>query len=159
MYTRSLPRAFRAFRGTTSTANPIITRLFTTSSSKMTVHNIATMEQFKETIAKNPVVLLDAFATWCGPCKAIAPQVARWAEEETFKDKIYFAKFDVDAVPDVAQELGIRAMPTFIVFKDGEKVDELLGANPPALFKLIEKYNPAEAETTEKSENKSETAE
>ncbi|KAK4233669.1 thioredoxin-like protein [Achaetomium macrosporum] len=125
----------------------------------MTVHNIATLEQFKETIAKNPVVLLDAFATWCGPCKAIAPQIARWAEDPTFKDKTYFAKFDVDAVPDLAQELGIRAMPTFIVFKDGEKVDEFLGANPPALLNLLKKYNPEETETTENSENKSETAE
>ncbi|GAB1319648.1 thioredoxin trx1 [Madurella fahalii] len=106
----------------------------------MTVHILATPEQFKETIAKNHVVVVDAFATWCGPCKAIAPQVAKWAEGE-FKDKIYFAKFDVDAVPDLAQELGIRAMPTFILFKDGEKVDEFVGASPAALFQLLNKYS------------------
>jgi thioredoxin 1 len=63
----------------------------------------------------------------------------RWAEHE-FKDKIYFGKFDVDAVPDLAQELGIRAMPTFIVFKDGDKVEEHMGANPKALETLFQKY-------------------
>ncbi|KXX81166.1 Thioredoxin [Madurella mycetomatis] len=109
----------------------------------MTVHILATTEQFKETIAKNPVVILDAFATWCGPCKAIAPQVAKWAEDE-FKDKFYFAKFDVDAVPDLAQELGVRAMPTFFVFKEGEKVDQFVGANPSALLKMLSKYSAPE---------------
>lgn len=64
----------------------------------------------------------------------------RWAEGE-FKDKIYFAKFDVDAVPDLAQELGVRAMPTFLVFKDGEKVDEFVGASPPPLFNMLSKYS------------------
>jgi len=125
----------------------------------MTVHNIATMDEFKETIAKNPVVLLDAFAKWCGPCKAIAPQIAKWAEDPTFKDLTYFAKFDVDAVPDLAQELGIRAMPTFIIFKDGKKEDELMGAKPAELMNLLKKWNPEQPETTEKTENKSETAE
>ncbi|KAL1866749.1 hypothetical protein VTK73DRAFT_4541 [Phialemonium thermophilum] len=106
----------------------------------MTVHIIETVDGFKETIAKNSIVVIDAFATWCGPCKAIAPTIAKWSESDEFKDKIYFAKFDVDHLPDLSQELGIRAMPTFIVFKDGEKVDEFVGANPPALQKLITKY-------------------
>lgn len=49
-----------------------------------------------------------------------------------------FVKIDVDAVPEVAGELGIRAMPTFMLFKDGQKVDELTGASPPGLQKLVE---------------------
>ncbi|KAL2129056.1 hypothetical protein VTI74DRAFT_8284 [Chaetomium olivicolor] len=159
MSSRLLRPAFTSLRATPSTALPNASRHFTTSSPNMTVHNIATLEQFKETIAKNPLVILDAFATWCGPCKAIAPQVARWAEDPAFKDKTYFAKFDVDAVPDLAQELGIRAMPTFIFFKDGEKVDEFRGANPPALLNLLKKYNPEGAETAEKTEATTEAAE
>lgn len=52
---------------------------------------------------------------------------------------VTFAKIDVDAVPDVAAELGIRAMPTFLLFKDGKKVDEMLGANPQGLQGLVQK--------------------
>ncbi|KAL2177716.1 thioredoxin-like protein [Thermothelomyces heterothallicus CBS 202.75] len=118
----------------------------------MTVHNIETVDQFKETIAKHPVVLLDAFATWCGPCKAIAPQIAKWSEDPEFSDSIHFAKFDVDQLPDLAQELGIRAMPTFIVFKDGEKADSFTGAVPPQLLNLIKKHNPKSSEAADKTE-------
>lgn len=50
----------------------------------------------------------------------------------------HFIKLDVDDVPDVAQELGIRAMPTFIVFKNGEKLNEVVGANPKALLAAVE---------------------
>ncbi|VBB84597.1 PaTrx2 thioredoxin encoded by the Patrx2 gene [Podospora comata] len=106
----------------------------------MTVHIFETTGQFKEAVAAHPVVVVDAFATWCGPCKAIAPQIAKWSEDPEFKDKIYFCKFDVDHLPELAQELGIRAMPTFIFYKDGDRVDELMGANPPALVNLLRKY-------------------
>jgi thioredoxin-related protein len=56
-----------------------------------------------------------------------------------YKD-VRFYKFDVDEVPDLAQELGIRAMPTFILFKDGDKVDEVVGANPKAIEAAIKKH-------------------
>jgi thioredoxin 1 len=63
--------------------------------------------------------------------------------DDRFSDKYENAKFyklDVDEVPDAAQELGIRAMPTFVLFKDGEKVGEVVGANPKALEAAIEKH-------------------
>ncbi|KAK4230330.1 cytoplasmic thioredoxin isoenzyme 2 [Podospora fimiseda] len=141
--------AFNSFRASSIIAKqlpiPISTRLFTTTSSKMTVHIFETEDQFKEAIAKNDVVIIDAFATWCGPCKAIAPQIAKWAESEDFKDKVYFGKFDVDHLPELAQELGIRAMPTFLFFKNGEKVDEFLGANPPQILNLLKKHSSEES--------------
>jgi thioredoxin 1 len=55
----------------------------------------------------------------------------------------YFVKVDVDEVPDVAQELGIRAMPTFVIFKDGEKISEVVGANPKALLAGIQEVTTA----------------
>ncbi|TAQ83081.1 hypothetical protein B7494_g8596 [Chlorociboria aeruginascens] len=102
----------------------------------MGVHNLANKTDFDSALKDNKVVVLDAFATWCGPCKVIAPQVVKFSDEFP---SAHFVKIDVDEVPDVAQELGIRAMPTFIIFKGEEKVDEIVGANPQALRAAIEK--------------------
>ena len=74
-------------------------------------------------------------ATWCGPCKVIAPAIVKMSN--TFPDARFY-KLDVDEVPDVAQELGVRAMPTFMVFKNGEKVGEVVGADEKALAGLVQ---------------------
>lgn len=65
----------------------------------------------------------------------------RASEEAEFKDKVHFVKFDVDELPELSQELGIRAMPTFLFYKDGQKVDEMVGANPPMLLQNLKKLN------------------
>ena len=75
-------------------------------------------------------VVVDCFATWCGPCKAIAPTVEKFAQ--TYTDASFY-QIDVDELSEVAAELGIRAMPTFLLFKDGQKVSDVVGANPGAL--------------------------
>ena len=75
-------------------------------------------------------------ATWCGPCKIIAPAIVKMSNNYP---SARFYKLDVDEVPDLAQELGVRAMPTFMVFKDGEKIGEVVGANEKALLALVEK--------------------
>lgn len=75
-------------------------------------------------------------ATWCGPCKVIAPKIVEMSK--TFPDARFY-KLDVDDVPDVAQELGVRAMPTFMIFKDGEKLGEIVGANDKALAAFVQK--------------------
>ncbi|CRG84329.1 hypothetical protein PISL3812_01626 [Talaromyces islandicus] len=103
----------------------------------MTVTLVKGKPQFDEAVlASDKLVLVDAFAEWCGPCKAIAPKIDEFSEK--FKGEVNFVKFDVDDSPDVAQELGIRAMPTFLFFKNGEKVTEVVGANPPAILAAIE---------------------
>ncbi|KAG9251923.1 thioredoxin-like protein [Emericellopsis atlantica] len=108
------------------------TRTFTTTLPNMVVHNVNTLGEFKAAIADHEKVLVDCFATWCGPCKAIAPILADMSNQEAYKD-VYFIKLDVDEVPDAAQELGVKAMPTFYFFKNGEKVDDMMGANPAGL--------------------------
>ncbi|KAI0972627.1 putative thioredoxin G6G8.7 [Xylaria arbuscula] len=124
--------AFAAFQS--HRRSPI--RQFHTTLPNMTVHNIANKAEFDEAVKNNPVVLLDAFAVWCGPCKAIAPKLADWSNEDRFKD-VFFAKIDVDDLPDLSQELGITAMPTFIAFKDGELAGKFVGARPDKIEELI----------------------
>ena len=79
-------------------------------------------------------MVVDAFAVWCGPCKVIAPKVVEFSKKY---GKARFYKVDVDEVPDVAQELNIRAMPTFKLFKDGEEFKSVVGMNPPGLESAI----------------------
>lgn len=103
--------------------------------SKEGVHNLASKADWESALAaKDTLVVLDCFATWCGPCKVIAPQVVKFSN--TYPEARFY-KLDVDEVPDVAQELGIRAMPTFLLFKNGDKVAEVVGANPKALETAI----------------------
>ena len=83
-------------------------------------------------------MVIDCFATWCGPCKVIAPEVVKLSKKYT---STRFYKLDVDEVPDVAHELGVRAMPTFLLFKNGEKVGEVVGANKQALEAAVEKIS------------------
>lgn len=73
-------------------------------------------------------------ATWCGPCKIIAPKIVALAAAYPLAR---FYKMDVDEVPDVAQELGVRAMPTFLVFKGGKKVGEVVGANAKEVERVV----------------------
>lgn len=105
----------------------------------MVVVDITSKSQFDDLVSSKPFVALQATATWCGPCKAISPFFVKHSDEHT-SDKYVFAKFDTDDVPDLAQELGIRSIPAFFVFEDGEKVETLNGANPPALSKLTATY-------------------
>ncbi|KEY68126.1 hypothetical protein S7711_05535 [Stachybotrys chartarum IBT 7711] len=117
---------------------PLIARQFHASSRKQIVHEIHSHADFVETL-KEPAVIVDCFATWCGPCKVIAPVLAGLSDDSK-NQGIRFVKFDVEKLPDLTAELGVRAMPTFMVFRDGKKVDELMGAHKGALEQLIEKH-------------------
>ncbi|KAL9118163.1 MAG: hypothetical protein Q9187_005297 [Circinaria calcarea] len=110
---------------------------------KAGVHNLTkyvdsalSMDEFQAAKSEGKLMVIDCYATWCGPCKAIAPKVVAFSDK--YPD-VRFFKVDVDEVPDVAQELGIRAMPTFVLFKNGEEVAKVVGANPQQLEEAIVK--------------------
>ncbi|MBR5259571.1 MAG: thioredoxin [Eggerthellaceae bacterium] len=75
-------------------------------------------------------VLIDFFATWCGPCRMIAPFIEEIAEEKAGEVEVY--KIDIDQSPDIARQFGIRGVPTLMVFEDGKPVSQMVGAQPKA---------------------------
>ncbi len=79
--------------------------------------------------AKTPV-LVDFWATWCAPCRAIAPTLDELAEK--YKGRFTVAKANVDEVPDLAAQFGVLNIPTLIFFKAGEEVDRVVGSHPKA---------------------------
>lgn len=85
---------------------------------------------FAEILATEKPVLVDFWATWCGPCRAIAPLVEELAGE--YEGKAVVAKCNVDECDEVPGKYGIRNIPTLLYFKNGELVDKLVGAAPKA---------------------------
>ncbi|MGL4483475.1 MAG: thioredoxin [Anaerovoracaceae bacterium] len=86
---------------------------------------------FEAEVLKSDVpVLVDFFATWCGPCKMVAPVLEEIAAESKGGYKI--AKIDVDEENAVAMKYGVMSMPTFMVFKNGEVAEKVVGARPKA---------------------------
>ncbi len=95
-----------------------------------------TDESFASDVLQADVpVLVDFWATWCGPCKAIAPHVESVAEEFSGRAKV--VKMDIDNNPQVPAKYGIRSIPTLLVFKGGEVVDQLVG-NPGSKRRIAE---------------------
>lgn len=95
-------------------------------------------QNFDEITSKG-VVLVDFWATWCGPCKMMAPNVEEIATE--YKGKVTVGKVDVDECQELATRFGIMSIPTLIVFKDGEKKEVLVGYRlKMQIAQVLDKY-------------------
>lgn len=86
-----------------------------------------TSENFATEVLDSPTpVLVDFFATWCGPCRMLAPVLE--SVQEDYEDKIKIVKLDVDDAPDIAKDYSVMSIPTLIIFKNGEEVAKTVGA-------------------------------
>ena len=86
---------------------------------------VITNTNFQETIAGDKPVMIDFWATWCGPCRILSPTVDEIAEE--YADRITVAKYNVDDAEDIAMQFRIMSIPTLIFLKNGEVVDKRVG--------------------------------
>ena len=104
--------------------------------SSKNVHNFDTTNFESEVLGSDLPVLVDFTATWCGPCKALAPIVEKIADENNGKVKV--GKLDIDASPEIAQKYGVRSVPTVMVFRGGAKSGQHVGlTTQDKLMKLI----------------------
>ena len=86
-----------------------------------------TENNFEEKIASG-VVLVDFFATWCGPCRMLSPVIEEISDESDGFYAVY--KVDIDECEDIAMDFGIMSVPTLIVFKDGAEAERMIGVQP-----------------------------
>lgn len=101
---------------------------------------IFTTENFEAEVVKHDgLVIVDFFATWCGPCKMLMPTIEALAEE--YEGKVKIGKVDIDQSPELAQANKVMSVPTLLFVKDGAVLETLVGVqNKAKLVELIEKY-------------------
>lgn len=114
----------------------------------MPVEHVGSMSEFQGVLngSPNKLVVVDFTATWCGPCRAIAPHYESLSHR--YQNRARFLKVDVDEAQDVAQFCSVSAMPTFHFYRDGRKVAQFSGADPNQLDRTVEQHAPTSADVS-----------
>ena len=93
---------------------------------------------FSDALLKNKLLLVDFWAEWCGPCKSMHPIFSRMAKKY---DHVRFARVNVDNSQDIAAKFNVQSIPTFIMFKNGENVQQMIGAvGEPGIHMICKKF-------------------
>lgn len=100
---------------------------------------VVTDADFDKFVTKYPLVLVDCWAPWCGPCRMVAPVIDALAKE--MSGKVVFGKLNTDENSVIANKLSISAIPTMMMFKDGKMVDRIVGAQPKEVLAARIKRN------------------
>jgi len=94
---------------------------------------------FEETVKKHPLMLIDCWAAWCGPCRIIAPVVEELARD--YAGRVTVGKLNVDENPEISMSFGIVSIPTLLIMKGGKEVDRIIGAVPKQFIEeKLQKY-------------------
>jgi len=103
------------------------------------IKDIKTDEYIEEVVNAGGLVLVDFWATWCGPCRMVAPVLEQLAEE--YSGKLKIVKVNADEEPDLVGEFGVSSIPTILVYNNGEVVNRIVGARPkPGILKELAEY-------------------
>ncbi|KAF7520549.1 hypothetical protein G7054_g12725 [Neopestalotiopsis clavispora] len=102
---------------------------------------IQSPEQFSEVLSKSRIVVADFYANWCGPCKSIAPFYEQLSQQLSRPNIATFTKINTEGekAKDIAKAYAVTSLPTFIIFRDGNKVEQVKGADPNKLKTILEK--------------------
>ena len=92
-------------------------------------------DNFNAFITSNKLVVVDFFATWCGPCRALSPYINELAANH---HHILFAKANIEETPIIANELDVKSLPCVIIFENGKEINRVVGFNKPKLQAIIE---------------------
>ena len=98
------------------------------------IAELRSLSEFQKAVASKNLSVVDFYATWCGPCKAIAPHFEKLSEQHA---DVAFYRVDVDGAPDIAGFCGVSAMPTFLFTRDSKTVGKVVGANLHGLVQEI----------------------
>ncbi|HEY9858904.1 MAG TPA: thioredoxin [Candidatus Obscuribacterales bacterium] len=105
----------------------------------MTAAYIQDETEFNTLLESEPLLVVDCTASWCGPCKLIAPLIDRLAEE--YNDRAKVLKLDLDSNKEVAKRFSVRSIPAIMIFKQGELAETMVGAKPYEEFSsTLDKY-------------------
>lgn len=92
-------------------------------------------DDFNDVVASNKLVVVDFFATWCGPCRALSPYID---ELSINHHNILFAKANIEETPAIANELNVKSLPCVVIFENGKEINRVVGFNKPKLQAIIE---------------------